>query len=1191
MIELTVKTLDSRNHAFSVEDDITVEQFKIKIADTVNIPAETQRIIYCGRVLQDSAKLSDYDVNGKVVHLVQRAPPNAGQRNRSATPPPINEHGRRPRLFRGLDGNTMYLGSMAFPSNLMESQGIVPPPPTHSLAGSRLNVARRMLRRAEAVIRLLENPSARPNEQPSADDNQEEEEVTPVIEARVIVPSNGNEPIDQAMVLSAVQNSLMNAEAMVLNRRDTESNVPRSGNDSASSTPGDQTPPSSSAENAVAAAAPADPQNGTNAASPLSENTSRTSEMAELLTMLGQLQTRFAPFLENYQNFMRDDPVVTPENARQTRAMLTRVSEVLHFLGHAYHSLSDIIIRVRSPPPRPLLCRPILIQHSAVVHAGIPIQVEAQINVSSDNNRQTSTQNNSQSQSNASNENTPTTTNNTTNQNSTTATPPQQPTFTGIPSFFGATPTAVRVASLPVEIRAVRTGGSNTWSTTPITTASPQQPQQQQNQNNASGESGGAQQQSNDRNSDRNDGFNFNNPNVEFFMEVTPERITIDSLETTLVGSNQQANDLLRGALNGPPPEFLQSLMQMAGQIINRATPTQAEPPVTTTVAQQSNTSNNSTTSNGSSGPQTATTGAGQNSQARGNTQTNPTTATHTRSTSRPHVHLAQQAIQGGFDPFLPCNSHHVTHGIRSGSSGRRAANSATNNNNNSSNGSLGPTAADGPRNITVNIGGNASSAASAGNLGYFNILNGIVNSFRTAAQTNRTQPTPRHTANDSANAPSQNNPSTIELMPIYSLFSNLTGQPMSELAQSAPTLQQILQQFQQDDSYVQGESIFIDFLMLLMRNITLVDLFTLTNGLHEPLLRNRQEIRNFVRTRVLNGPPDSSNISGGTDRLIAEMQPFLQHFRHLPVRDNIDMVRSSENLFRSRFPELITTAANLESSNVHILIQAFVNTVKDLCALAMRSSASGQEGVEQLHDHILHNLMHDIPRDIQDWTLLTSRRYLRRILSNLNNREDNIRLLIVRRESQQQPVANVATAAQSATSRHEPIEEAMELDDQEATGSGSEFTAPTIVLENEPIADIVLGSEPWHGQVPDDWVPIIARDAQKQRRQNPQGPFSDAYLSGMPSKRRKLVNSAKPQGSLSQVISDSVRQAVSATGLAHVAPLETVVQAAGASTDIQQAYRSLLRSTVQNSLRENEDFSAERFPNASNYFNSSQQQ
>lgn len=67
-----------------------------------------------------------------------------------------------------------------------------------------------MLRRAEAVIQQLENPSSRPQEQQSSEENPEEEEVTPVIEARVIVPNN-NEPIDE--VLNAVQNTLINATA------------------------------------------------------------------------------------------------------------------------------------------------------------------------------------------------------------------------------------------------------------------------------------------------------------------------------------------------------------------------------------------------------------------------------------------------------------------------------------------------------------------------------------------------------------------------------------------------------------------------------------------------------------------------------------------------------------------------------------------------------------------------------------------------------------------------------------------------------------------------------------------------------------------------------------------------------------------------------------------------------------------
>lgn len=35
--------------------------------------------------------------------------------------------------------------------------------------------------------------------------------------------------------------------------------------------------------------------------------------MADLLAQLGRLQVRFAPFLERYQNFMREDPSVSDE--------------------------------------------------------------------------------------------------------------------------------------------------------------------------------------------------------------------------------------------------------------------------------------------------------------------------------------------------------------------------------------------------------------------------------------------------------------------------------------------------------------------------------------------------------------------------------------------------------------------------------------------------------------------------------------------------------------------------------------------------------------------------------------------------------------------------------------------------------------------------------------------------------------
>lgn len=111
----------------------------------------------------------------------------------------------------------------------------------------------------------------------------------------------------------------------------------------------------------------------------------RPPQMAELLQRLCSTQDRLRPYLDRYCMLTLLDPSLPPgpgpNTVEESQRVVDGVSEILHLMSHSCHALSDIIIDMSQPPPRNLRCRPIIVQHSAILQPGIPIQVEAHISL------------------------------------------------------------------------------------------------------------------------------------------------------------------------------------------------------------------------------------------------------------------------------------------------------------------------------------------------------------------------------------------------------------------------------------------------------------------------------------------------------------------------------------------------------------------------------------------------------------------------------------------------------------------------------------------------------------------------------------------------------------------------------------------------------------------------------------------
>ncbi|XP_062709067.1 large proline-rich protein bag6 isoform X5 [Aedes albopictus] len=1164
MINLKVKTLDSQNHDFSVEDDITVRQFKEQIAEKINVSVDMQRLIYCGRVLSDDKALKEYDVNGKVVHLVQRAPPSARGSSTSGGSSSLGDDGNRasarrsrssdnaarPQIYRNLDDfNTMYFGSMtSIPLNV---NGTTPPQippvsPSSTLCMNRITVARHMLQCADNIISYLEAPERGLNNTAMDILSQQTMEST-VFEVGISavgdvdIPHNQMQNFVQAFqgAVSAAfrQNGISN---VTVQQPDTLNpsvqvfgTIPDSAmvtppNTSATATPARESSGASSGSSSTSSSTSESSADSRRQARPGSSRnqTTSTQTLAEVVQQMRGVQRRMEPYLQQYFEILQNDPTFEERFISQNFALFCtdtagresaqrtfdRISEALHYMSHAQHAISDLMLDLQTAAPRHLCCRPILVEQSAFVSSGIAA-VPNNINLA---NLLRATNNN----------NNPDMGNNNINA---------QIINLQIPGLSGPAPNGpIHVPLLdPIGQQNRSTGSSGPTSGTATTPTS-----------NANGSGAGS----------------------------TPP--------TNQQQQQQQANNaqmqvarLIQAVVNAAPIHA-----DIHFQINAGGNPPGSSAPGTPG-------SGSTTTSNSNGGPQanptmtnntSTNTNSGSNdngSQSRFATVTLPTTSTQTRSTSRPHVHSIPPAhirnvrpipanMLSSFDRFLPCNSHHIRENTdRAASDSATARNATSANNASSRNSSAGST----PTPATSQPSAPPSESLSSLPFNFFG-------SQFTLADFEQIAPNP-NTLNRVRDS--------LQAYVVETLFS---GQAISE-----NTMQEAI-------------SVLIQRLDPILSRVSNYDL---------PDYDTRASIENLLRNSIpfcINLIREDTSQQFGV-RLLRFLIQFVRRFFMILVTG------IGANNAHSFSGELLNMAifSTQDGATVNpALLQLF------LPAIHRQLERSGQDDRSDIQEFLVIRRpapgqsqsgsadRAPSPMDVDDAESTTTPE----LVSDIAEISISIEPPIVNYEQCAAIVISAAPVAGSTPSAAHTMAAPIASSEVDANEEDVTMAIPAAVLDpqvppplakkddDEELPSVVVGSEPWHSHLPSTWLPVITRDITRQRRQIPQGPYSDAYISGMSSKRRKLIVETKPSSDVPSLISDGVRQAFHSTAInpASASSSNSNMASSNPSVDelartisddaaLQSSYCETMKASIRERLSKDPDYDAKRFPNCSKYF------
>ncbi|BFF97776.1 large proline-rich protein BAG6 [Drosophila madeirensis] len=1244
-INLKVKTLDARTHEFNIDNEITIRQLKDQIAEKTSIAAENQRIIYQGRVLADDKQVKEYDVAGKVLHVAERPPfsqrgTNARHNDepmrpvRSVARPPPGSMRTSP-YFRALD--SMLVGTMSIPVPNGPGAGTRTPPGrfpnSSSFCINRITVALHMIDCANNIAAYLENPSVGLNNQ-SLDILQRgrwsmESTVVEVGVSSTDMPRNNNiidmvqDAVTAALTRTGARNYTVlqlptvytNESGETIEQRAGEAALAGAAGGAAPDTNGETTaatviiedvidsededgadggsdrsatptpdgeaegavggqpaaaaasaPDASNAEAASDAAAGGDGAAANGGPSGATRRRTRPQVLGHVIQRYRGVQTRLAPFVDRYYDILEVDPTFEENDTAErenAQRIFDRVSEAFHYLSHAQHAISDLMLDLSQPGPRVLTCRPILVEQSGYIRSNniftphfAPLEVMQQANNTNNDQRapgtrppglartvEEATRNTlgaaaqiianaganyasalargsarptAPAAENAAASDTPAAAATNANPAALAAALAQGAAQTAVLASVEAAQAAQAAASaVQMAVGAVAAIGMPTEGgpvedsiDEPMVApnAAPQAGSQSQPQPQTMGM---------DEDPEQTEGSRVP-PRLRLYMPVAlpapNPQLEMARLIQAVVNRATSDNNEVQVEFSAPN---IMSINLPVHVVATAARPPAPGPESAPEATAESAPAGEEQASNNSGATASTSTGT-RSGEQRANTL--PTTATQTRSTARPQIQIGGNNNWGGriapthtaFDRFLPCNSHHI----------REPEPLPQNNNSSSSNNNRRANAA------TAGAAGTSSGTAAGGG----------------AAPSGSRRTPPVNTGVAAAAAPAPVSASAPASAPTPAA-TTVTPSPFGDRSSNL-----------------------------------------------------RSELSSFLNSSVFDGAPISQEtipaaISRALDWFNGSLIYLPQY--ELPEYNSresvINILRQSLRLVMELCISAPSTVAQFEQNLKKICEQFRVRlfSVLFLCL--------GSDNAEIYWHQMMTILRTPMQTTFQNqgwWVYVDPR------IPTQTDTADAQQFLVLRSTQPDLSAAGVEpfvappSRAFNLQQQQQPQPQTQTLDTDvemtEVAGSSS-TTNSAPAADTTPLPPVVVGSESWHMSFPSDWLPAITRDLQTQAQQTePQPPYSDAYISGMSAKRRKIIQSDKPTASVECLIASGVQRAIQSAGLgvsangtaaSSAVNVDAVIDTMTHDAAIQASYTDAMRSNVRERIKQDVDYTPSKYP------------